>query len=92
MVERDNRGDAPWQSWLVVGAHRTARLLLAGIDGEQVAFHLQGDHALVPGFRSALAEVDSAEGSAAGSPVPARRFVAPAPVLVIAGWTRRWPC
>jgi molybdate-binding protein len=32
-----------------------------------------------------MAEVDSTEGAAAGSPVPARRFAVPAPALVIAG-------
>jgi molybdate-binding protein/DNA-binding XRE family transcriptional regulator len=82
---------APTEARLAVGTqkalgnHKKSRLLLADIDGEQVAFPLEGDHVLVPGFRPALAEADSAEGAAAGSPVPARRFVAPAPALVIAG-------
>jgi putative molybdopterin biosynthesis protein len=76
---------APAEARLAVATHNKARLLLAGIDGEEVAFPLEGDHVLVPGFRPALAETDSTEGAAAGSPVPARRFVAPAPALVIAG-------
>ena len=76
---------APAEARLAFGAQKSARLLLADIDGEQVAFPLEGDHVLVPGFRPALAEADTTEGSAAGSSVAARRFVAPAPVLVIAG-------
>jgi molybdate-binding protein/DNA-binding XRE family transcriptional regulator len=76
---------APAEARLAVGAHGRARLLLAGIDGEQVAFPLEGDHVLFPGFRPALAEAGSTEGAAAGSSVEAHRFVAPAPVLVIAG-------
>jgi molybdate-binding protein/DNA-binding XRE family transcriptional regulator len=76
---------APAQARLAVGTHKSARLLLADINGEQVAFPLEGDNVLVPGFRPALAETGTAEGAEAGSAVPARRFVAPAPALVIAG-------
>jgi putative molybdopterin biosynthesis protein len=93
---------APQQARLVVGTRDQARLLLSGIDGELVAFPLEGDNVLVPGFRPAAAEMDwdcgvheaggvdhtgagAARDVAAGSPVQARRFVAPAPVLAIAG-------
>ncbi len=76
---------APAPARLAVGKHEEARLLLADLDGEQVAYPLVGDHVLVPGFRPALAEAGTTGGAAAGSPVLARRFVAPAPALVIAG-------
>jgi molybdate-binding protein/DNA-binding XRE family transcriptional regulator len=75
----------PQEARLVGGAREQARLLLASVEGEQVAFPLQGDHVLVAGFRPALAEVDGSGRAAAGSSVQARRFVAPGPVLVIAG-------
>jgi putative molybdopterin biosynthesis protein len=75
----------PHEARLVVGACEQSRLLLASMEGEQVAFPLQGDHVLVPGFRPALAEVDGTGGAAGGSHVQARRFVAPGPVLVVAG-------
>jgi molybdate-binding protein/DNA-binding XRE family transcriptional regulator len=70
---------------LAVGAGREAPLLLATIDGEQVAFPLDGDHVLVPGFRPAMADREGAQVAGAGQPVPARRFVAPVPTLVVAG-------
>ena len=75
----------PTGARLVIGARRQARLLLGGVDGNQVAFPLEGDHVLVPGFRPALAEVDGAHDEGADSVVEAHRFVAPAPGLVIAG-------
>ena len=76
---------APVQSRLVVGGREPARLLISAISGEQVAFPLEGDHVLVPGFRPALAEVPGDGPGGAGTYVEASRFVAPAPALVVAG-------
>ncbi len=75
----------PAPARLVVGTRRPARLLLSAIDGEPVAFPLEGDHALLAGFRPALAEVGGAMTAAAGSYIEARRFVAPGPALAVAG-------
>jgi molybdate-binding protein/DNA-binding XRE family transcriptional regulator len=75
----------PQEARLVAAAREQSRLLLASVEGEQVAFPLQGDHVLVPGFRPALAEMEGPAEAAAGAPVQAHRFVAPGPVLVIAG-------
>jgi putative molybdopterin biosynthesis protein len=73
----------PHEARLAVGTAEQSRLLLASMEGEQVAFPLRGDHVLVPGFRPALAEADGTGGVGAGSPVQARRFVAPGPVLAV---------
>ncbi len=79
---------APLQARLVVGARPPVRILVSAVDGEQVAFPLEGDHVLVPGFRPALADLLGADGAGAaeaGSAVEGRRFVAPAPALAVAG-------
>jgi molybdate-binding protein/transcriptional regulator with XRE-family HTH domain len=73
------------QSRLVVGTREPARLLLSAIGGEHVALPLEGDHVLLPGFRPALAELAGTSAAEAGAHVEARRFVAPGPVLVVAG-------
>jgi molybdate-binding protein/DNA-binding XRE family transcriptional regulator len=75
---------APVQARLVVGAREPARLLISAISGEQVAFPLEGDHVLLPGFRPALAGSGDGAGQA-GTYVEASRFVAPGPALVVAG-------
>jgi molybdate-binding protein/transcriptional regulator with XRE-family HTH domain len=84
---------APLQARLVAGAREPTRLLLSAVSGEQVAFPLEADSVLLPGFRSALAEGGLAEGglaersttAGAGPHVEARRFAAPGPTLAIAG-------
>jgi molybdate-binding protein/DNA-binding XRE family transcriptional regulator len=75
----------PHEARLVVGAGAPSRLLLASMEGQEVAFPLQGDQVLVPGFRPALAEMDGPGPVPAGPAVQARLFAAPGPVLVIAG-------
>jgi molybdate-binding protein/transcriptional regulator with XRE-family HTH domain len=73
------------QARLVDASRAPARLALAGIDGDQVAFPLEGDHVLLPGFRPALACPVGSGPTEAGSHIEARPFVAPGPSLAIAG-------
>ena len=83
----------PQEARLAVGTRQRSRLLLATMQGEEVAFPLQDDHVLVPGFRPALAEVDGGRSAApglAGSSVQARRFVTPGAVWWSPAVTRRW--
>ncbi len=76
---------APVPSRLVVGARQPGRLLVSVISGEQVAFPLEGDQVLLPGFRPALAELAGDGAGEGGTYVEASPFVAPAPALVVAG-------
>jgi molybdate-binding protein len=70
---------------LATGAPGAARFLLSAVDGSPVAFPLAGDYGFAPGFRPALARVESSLPSAEGSLVELQPIASLGPTLAVAG-------